>query len=426
MKMNSQRKRKNEIMNTTAFLSTIALVLLVSAQPAVGVVSAVSDGATFPQPFIQVTMSAFDGLHSGYQLTYGGGGSGKGQSDIENNLTQFGGSDAPLSDAARTAHPGILHIPETIGSVTLSYTVPNATTTGCPSPYSKCLPKDLNLTASIIAEIYMGNITMWNDPAIKAINPAWTSFLPAHAITTVHRCDSSGTTFVFTNFLSLASPNNWQKNIGNGTSVNWGTNGTPAGVCGTGNAGVASQVVANPYYIGYVELNYAIANSLSFAKVNEALDGKFIEPSLTSTQVAVAAGAGSLPSGDKSWAHVSLLNESAAGAYPIASFSYFLIHKDMTTSASSLAVANLAVSYIWYHVHDGQALASGLYYVPLPASVITIDENTLNSITYNGGLVSHFLSSGTPALPNALSIALLSLLIAAEFVAVGRRKTVAK
>lgn len=426
MRMNSKRKGKSGIFVKAIILIAIAL-LLSSTQQTLGAISATASGATFPAPYITVTMNSFDSLYTGYQLNYLGGGSGKGQGDLFNNVTQFSATDAPLSDAQRSAHPGILHVPETIGSVTLSYTVSNASTSGCPSPYSKCLPKGLNLTATVIAEIYMGNITMWNDARIAAINPAWSAFLPAQPITTVHRCDSSGTTFVFTNFLALASPKNWQKNMGNDTTVSWGSHGTPAGVCGSGNAGVAAQVLANPYYIGYVELNYAIANGMSYAKVNEALDGKFIEPTLASTQAAVAAGAGSLPTGTQSWAHVSLLNESAPDAYPIASFTYFIVRQEMNTTSSSLAQANLVASYLWYHVHDGQSLASGLYYVPLPANVVTIDENTINLLKYNGATVSHFITTNTtPALSGTITIALLGLMLSTIAVTTIRRKNITR
>jgi phosphate transport system substrate-binding protein len=424
--MNSQRKRKHLTFPRILLPSAIAIMMLISPQQTLATISANASGATFPAPFITTTMSAFTGVNPGYQLNYISKGSGGGQTDLFNNATQFGASDAPLTDAQRLAHPGILHIPETIGSVTLSYTIQNATgPAGCPSPYSRCLPKGLHLSAGIIAEIYLGNITYWDDAAIKAINPSWSAFLPHNPITTVHRCDSSGTTFVFTSFLDMASPT-FRKGLGNGTSVNWGSYGTPTGVCGSGNAGVAAQVLANPNYIGYVELNYALGNSLSYASVNEASDGAFVAPSLASTQAAVTAGAGSLPTASQSWAHVSLLNESATGAYPIASFSYFLVRQEMSTTSGSMAQASLVASYLWYHIHDGQALATGLYYVALPPNVVTIDENAISSLTYSGAAVSHFISSGTPAISGTLPIALLALLSGSVYVATTRRKILVK
>ncbi len=375
-------------------------------------------GATFPAPFVSATAVAFGSAHSGYQINYQPVGSGAGITHLLNKDADFAASDAPLNDTQRLGAPNSLHIPETIGSVTLSYTIPNATK---PSTY---LPKGLNLTAAIIAEIYLGNITTWNDPAITGINPSWASVLPNHSITTVHRCDWSGTTFVWTSFLSMASPNSWGKNIGNGTTVNW-SKGAHGSVCGFANSGVAAQIQTNSYFVGYVELYYAIANSLSYAQIRNPL-GQFVEPTPASSQAAVSVGVGSLPRGDQSWFHVSLLNETATGAYPIVSLSYFLIYKEMNVITGETAQkANLVISYIWYHVHrnpGGQDLASALNYVPLPANVITIDENSLNLVTFGGAPVSHSLPSATPALPTALAIALLALFLGLEMVGLARRR----
>ena len=233
-------------------------------------------------PFLNAVNTAYNTQKSWIQINYQGVGSGAGINSLTAKTVDFAASDAPLSDSQRTAAPNALHIPETIGAVTLAYNLPGIT-------------GGLHLTGQVIANIYLGTITNWNDPAITALNP--TTTLPNHIITTIHRSDSSGTTNVFTKYLSSQS-STWQSQVGSGTSVQWpGSNaaGQP------GNAAVASTVSSTAYSIGYVELAYALQNSMTVASVQNPA-GNYIDPSLASTTAAVQSGASQgLPSGDQSW-----------------------------------------------------------------------------------------------------------------------------
>jgi phosphate transport system substrate-binding protein len=323
-------------------------------------------GATFPAPFLNAVNTAYNTQKSWIQINYQGVGSGAGINSLTAKTVDFAASDAPLSDSQRAAAPNTLHIPETIGAVTLAYNLPGIT-------------GGLHLTGQVIANIYLGTITNWNDPAITALNP--TTTLPNHIITTIHRSDSSGTTNVFTKYL-VSQSSTWQSQVGSGTSVQWpGSNaaGQP------GNAAVASTVSSTAYSIGYVELAYALQNSMTVASVQNPA-GNYITPSLASTIAAVQSGASQgLPSGDQSWSSVSLLNTADPQAYPIVTFTYLLEYKELNVLPGMTQERALAiVQYLWYVVHDGQSLAPGLSYATLPSNVVTIDEASIKSITYNG------------------------------------------
>jgi len=299
------------------------------------------------------------------QINYPGGGSGQGISSLTAKTVDFAGSDAPLTDSQRAAAPNTLHIPETIGAVTLAYNLPG-------------ISSGLHLSGQVIADIFLGAVTNWNDPAITALNPSTT--LPNHAITTVHRSDGSGTTNIFTRYLSNVS-STWNSTVGFGTSVQWpGTNTLGA----SGNANVASTVIQTQYAIGYVELAYALKNSMTVASVRNPA-GNYIAPSLDSTTTAVQSGASALPAGDQSWYKVSLLNTAGSQAYPIVGFTYLLVYKELNViPGMDQDKATQLVQYLWYVVHDGQQLAPALEYAPLPTNVVQIDETTIRSITFNG------------------------------------------
>ncbi len=405
MNPSPERKRKHNVLTTMALLSTVAMILLAAAHPAAATLQANADGATFPAPLITTVIGHFNTTYSGYNINYQPTGSGQGITDFTSKSVDFAASDAPLNPAQISALPApALHIPETIGSVTLSYNLPGIDT-------------GMNLTGPVVAAIFNGTITYWDDAKIKNLqtNTTLIGALPHQPITTVHRSDGSGTTFVFTSWLCLES-SDWAKNVGNGTLVTW-----PNGISGKGNSGVAAQVAANHYYIGYVELNYALVNHFTFADIRNPM-GQYIAPSLASTQLAVNAASGTLPTGDQSWYNVRMLNENANGAYPIASFTYFLSYKELNIiPGMTAALANLVVSYLWYHVHTGQSYASALGYVQLPASVVTIDENSINEITYNGSPVSHTITS-LPTLPGALPISILALALGVESIVIARRR----
>jgi phosphate transport system substrate-binding protein len=325
-------------------------------------------GATFPLPFINASIVYYtQNVRTNVQINYPGGGSGKGITDLTNKQVDFAGSDAPLNANQTAAAPGVLHIPETIGAVTIAYNLPS-------------IPAGLNLTGEVIAKIYLGTITKWNDAAIQTLNPSIT--LPNEDIVTVHRSEGSGTTNIFTKYLSNASTT-WATTVGASTTVQW-----PAGGIGQqGNAAVASTVNSTQYSIGYVELNYALKNHMTVAAIKNP-SGNFVLPTLDSTTVAVQASAAQgLPAGSQSWSSVSLLNANNASAYPIVSFTYILVYKDLSGvygSSMTQDKATQLVQYIWWLVHDGQSLAPNLQYATLPANVVAIDEASIQSITFNG------------------------------------------
>lgn len=319
-------------------------------------------GATFPFPLIDTWRVEYQDVRPNVNLNYQSIGSGGGIRQFTEMTVGFGASDAPLTQAQIDALPGTaVHIPETIGSVVATYNVPE-------------LSSGLKLTGPIIADIFLGAINKWDDPAIAEINPDVN--LPARDIIVVHRSDGSGTTFVWTSYLSLVSAD-WDEQVGRGTSVQW-----PTGIGAPGNEGVASSVSNTPYSIGYNELAYALTTGMDYASIlNKA--GNFVEPSLESTAAAVQELAGTLPAGDASWENVSLLDAPGEDSYPIASFSYILLYKDMSTNRSlNQQEAEEIVRFVSWAVTDGQEYASSLEYVPLPEAVRERNLETLRSLTY--------------------------------------------
>ncbi len=324
-------------------------------------------GATFPYPLLSAMITKYQtDVKPNVQVNYQSIGSGGGISAYtQGKITvDFAASDAPLSSTDSANVPNALHIPETIGAVTVAYNLPG-------------VASGLHLTGQVIADIFQGKITNWNDPAIQNLSPS--TSLPAQAINVVHRSDGSGTTFIFTSYLS-ASSTSWNSEIGRGKSVSW-----PVGSGQNGNTGVASIVNSTSYTIGYVELAYILQNGMTVAAVQNPA-GNWVLPSLDSTTVAVQSGASSgLPAGDASWTNVSLLNAPDANAYPIVSFTYLIVYKELNViPGMTEAKATALVQFLWYVVHDGQALAPGLSYAQLPSNVVQIDETTIKSITYNG------------------------------------------
>jgi phosphate transport system substrate-binding protein len=322
-------------------------------------------GATFPQPFLNSTITTYTTqIRTSVQINYQGVGSGQGVQSFTNKTVDFACSDAPLTASQREAAPNAVHIPETIGAITLAYNLPG-------------ISSGLKLTGAVVADIYLGTITNWNDAAITALNPDLT--LPDHAITTVHRSDGSGTTNWFTKYLSLVSPT-WSSEVGSGTSVQW-----PVGIGASGNANVAATVIQTQYSVGYIELAYALKNNVPVAAIQNPA-GNFALPSLESTTAAAESlPTSGLPSGSDSWANVILLNAPGAQAYPIVTPTYILVYKELNVvTGMDMNKATQLVQYIWYVIHDGQALAPALEYATLPSNLVQIDEATLSSITFNG------------------------------------------
>ncbi|MEM2889520.1 MAG: phosphate ABC transporter substrate-binding protein PstS [Candidatus Bathyarchaeia archaeon] len=325
-------------------------------------------GATFPFPLIDKWAAEYHKLRTNIQVNYQGIGSGGGiQQHIEKTV-YFAASDAPLTETQTGNAPNTLHLPITIGGVVPIYNIPG-------------ISEGLKFTGEILMDIFLGKITKWNDQKILAVNQGVS--LPDQQITVVHRSDGSGTTFIWTSYLSNVSPE-WKETVGRGTSINW-----PIGLGGKGNDGVAALVQQTPYSVGYVEFTYAKKNNLAYGYVQNAV-GEFIEPSIESFAKAADYAAVTLPRGDESWARVSIVdslagNTQARGAYPITSFSYIMVYKELNVLPNmNEATAKALVEFLWWAIHDGQNYASDLYYVPLPSSVVTHNEATLRLITYNG------------------------------------------
>jgi len=323
-------------------------------------------GATFPQPLLNAIISHYTTqVRTNVQINYQGVGSGAGISAFTSKTVDFAATDAALTASQREAAPNALHIPETIGAIVITYNLPN-------------VPSGLKLTGPIIANIYLGTITKWNDPAIAALNPTIT--LPNQDIIKVRRSDSSGTTNWFTKYLSAVSPE-WNTQVGSGTTVQWP--GVTVGA--SGNANVAATVNQTQYAIGYVELAYALQNNMPVAAIQNSA-GNFVVPSLASTTAAAESlPTSGLPAGSGDWTSVSLLNTPGSQAYPIVTPTYLLVYKELNViPGMTLDKARQLVDFLWYVVHDGQQLASGLQYAALPSNLVQLNEATIRSITFNG------------------------------------------
>jgi phosphate transport system substrate-binding protein len=312
-------------------------------------------GATFPNPLYQKWFSEYNKANPSLKFDYQSIGSGGGIKQISEKTIDFGGSDAPMKDDDLARVQGqILHIPTVLGAVVITYNLPNVTT-------------DLKLTPEAIAGIFLGTVKKWNDPLIDSVNEGVN--LPASDITVVHRSDGSGTSFVFTDYLSKVSPE-WKAGPGAGTQVNW-----PAGLGAKGNEGVTGQVKQTPNSIGYTELIYAEQNKLPVASIKNSA-GQFVRPSLDSITAAAASVAGQMPDDMR----VSITNAPGAAAYPISSFTYLLVYKDQPDPAKGKAL----VEFLWWAVHDGEQMARDLLYAPLPEEVVRKAEAKINTITYQG------------------------------------------
>lgn len=329
-------------------------------------------GATFPYPFLSAVSANYSRTHPNVNINYDAIGSGVGITNFASKAVDFAASDAPLSDAQRASAPDSLHIPETIGAVTVAYNLPSPVVSG------------MNLTASAIAQIFQGNITMWNDNRIVRLNPGIASF-PNQPIKIVHRADAAGTTFVFSKYLSSFSQGAWVLGASNG--IAW-----PIDSIGTsGNQGVAGVVQGTLYSIGYVELNYALQNNMKIASVRTtASSGNFVLPTIQNVAFAVgnATEAQAIPSGDQSWTNVRLLNATGTSSYPIVSFTYLLVYKELNdTIGMTHDKAKTLVDFLWFIVHGGQDLAAPNYYVSLAHLIVTINEATIHSMTFNGQIL---------------------------------------
>ena len=320
-----------------------------------GTVSLQGAGATFPNPLYQKWLSEYGKLHSNVRIDYQSIGSGGGIKQIKEQTVDFGASDAPMKDEDLKSAPGeILHIPTVLGAVVITYNLQG-------------LSKTLRFSPDVVADIFLGKIKKWNDPKIVADNPGVT--LPASDITVVHRSDGSGTSAVFTDYLSKVS-SEWKEKVGTGTSPSW-----PVGIGGKGNEGVTGQVKQTPNTIGYVELAYAVQNKLPVAQIKNA-SGNFIDPSIDAVTAAASASAANTPDDLR----VSITNAAGPQAYPISSYTYILIYKNQKDAAKGKVI----VDFLWWGIHGGENYAKELQYAPLPADIVKRAEAKINSVTANG------------------------------------------
>ncbi len=308
-------------------------------------------GATFPYPIYSKWFDEYAKINPGMTFNYQSIGSGGGIKQITARTVDFGATDGPMSQDQLNEAPGrIYHIPTVMGADAVVYNL-------------KGINSGLKLTGDIIADIFLGKITNWNDARIAAENPGVN--LPNESIVVVHRSDGSGTTYIFVDYLSSVSPQ-WKAKVGKGTSVNW-----PIGLGGKGNEGVSGLVKQTPGSIAYVELAYAKQNNLSYASVKNS-SGNYIDPSLESVSKA-AEGVSIAPD-----FRVSIVNSANAQAYPISSFTWLLIYKEMDDHVKGEAIVN----FIKWAITDGQKYAETLDYAPLPNNVVTMIEEKLKQVKY--------------------------------------------
>ncbi|MBR4853385.1 MAG: phosphate ABC transporter substrate-binding protein PstS [Alistipes sp.] len=311
-------------------------------------------GATFPLPFYNVVFENFSQVN-GDVVAYGGIGSGGGVRNLRDKIVDFAGSDAFLSDKEMAEMAPVVHIPTCMGAVVLAYNLDGV--------------KELKLSGEIIADIFAGNIKMWNDERLAALNPGVT--LPAESIIPVFRSDGSGSTFVFTDYLTKVSPM-WKEKFGAGKSVNF-----PSGQAAKGNPGVAGVIKQTKNSIGYVGSEYAFAQKIPYVKIKNQR-GEIVEP--TSASISAAAS-GEIPADTR----CSITNSDAAGAYPISTFTWMIIYKEQNYSDRSKEQAMATLDLIQYILSDeAQNITSEVHYAPLPAKAKEISMTNLKTVTYDG------------------------------------------
>ena len=332
--------------------------------PGTPTIELTGDGSSLVYPILSQWTSNYHGLHSNVQINYQSVGSGTGVTDFTNKVVDFAGTDAaPFPSSLPNT---TLTIPETIGAVTLAYNIPG-------------VPTGLHLNENLTAEIFNGAITYWDNASITGINNGLS--LPHNLITTVHRSDSSGTTFIFEGYLLKSSfwPFIPQ-------SKSWPSGARGASLAGAQNNGVATDVLTTPNSIGYVEVAYALQNNMNVAYVQNQARSSYIKPTLANITAAVSsADVSSLPTGLQDWSAVSLILQPGANSYPIVSFTYIIVYQQLNVRPlMTLDKAKALVDFIWYMLHEGQSAGASLNYATLPASIVTIDETSIKSITYNG------------------------------------------
>jgi phosphate transport system substrate-binding protein len=324
-----------------------ALVAAVAAQN----VQINGAGATFPNPIYSKWFDEYNKLHPNVRINYQPVGSGAGIRQITAQTVFFGATDGPMTNDQQLAAPGkILHFPTVLGADVPVYNIPN-------------VRQALQFTGPVLADIFLGKITKWNDAAIVKLNPGVA--LPGTDITVVHRSDGSGTTYIFADYLAKVSPE-WKAKVGVNSALNW-----PVGVGGKGNEGVSGLVTQTPGSIGYVELIYAMQNKISYGTVQN-MAGEFVNASEASVTAAAASAAGKMPADFR----VSITNAPGKGVYPISSFTWLLLYENPKDKTQ----AKMMVDFVKWALADGQKFASPLGYAPLPAEVVKLELAALARI----------------------------------------------
>ena len=318
-------------------------------------ISITAAGATFPMPFYNQLIADYV-KKSGIQITYGGIGSGGGIRSLKDKVVDFGATDAFLTDAQAAELPAaVVHVPTCLGAVVLAYNLPGVTS--------------LKLKNEVLAKIFMGEIKKWNDAQIKADNPGIN--LPDLGISVIYRSDGSGTTFIFSDYMSKISEK-WAKDIGTGKSLNW-----PIGMGAKGNPGVAGTIKQTEGAFGYIGSEYAFAQKLPFVSLQNKA-GQFIEPSIQSIS---AAAKGEIPADTR----VMVTNSSDPEAYPISAFTWIILYKEQAYNDRTRQQAEETVKFLdWLISADAQGVAQKVDYAPLPDKVVVLAKDILKSVTYNG------------------------------------------
>jgi phosphate transport system substrate-binding protein len=329
----------------------LAAVFLAAAPATAQKVQINGAGATFPYPIYSKWFSEYNKLHPDVEINYQSIGSGGGIRQVTNQTVFFGATDGPMTDEQLQAAPGrILHFPSVLGGDVPVYNIPG-------------VDAELKFTGPVLADVFLGRITKWNDPAIVKLNPGVK--LPGTDITVCHRSDGSGTTYIWVDFLSKVSPE-WKKKVGVATSVNW-----PVGIGGKGNEGVAGLVKQTPGSIGYVELIYALQNKIDYGSVQN-MAGEFVRATTGSVSAGAAAAATQMPPDFR----VSITNAPGKGVYPISSFTWLLFYENPKDKKR----ARVMVDFMNWALADGQRFAPELGYAPLPKEVVALETSALKKI----------------------------------------------
>ena len=308
-------------------------------------------GATFPYPIYSKWFSEYSQIHPDIHINYQSIGSGGGIRQVSEGTVDFGASDGPMTDQQlRDAKVKVMHVPTVLGAVVPVYNIPGVN-------------QDLNFSPDVIADIYLGKISKWNDARLAKDNPGVN--LPDKAILPVYRSDGSGTTYIFTDFLSKVSPE-WASRVGKSTSVKW-----PTGIGQKGNEGVAGMVRQSPYSFGYVELIYAVQNKMPYGAVRNA-SGRFLKATTGGVTAAAAAAAKTMPADYR----VSITNAPGADSYPISSFTWLLI----PTHSADPAKGKVLADFLGWMLDHGESEAASLTYAPLPQPVQAMVRKTIANV----------------------------------------------